>query len=329
MINQLIVLFVLFTSISFAQKSNDFAFYVDSTHTICKESNYKFIRVVKEYRLEKENYVFAEYYKSGKIALKGITKDKNSLKFIGSTVSFYENGTKKKISNYLDFHLNGKQFGWYENGTTEFEKEFLIDKKNNTIVEKILQHWDENNIQDVVNGNGFYRKTIGTNIEDNNFINTFSESGEIKNGLRHGIWTGKSNYFKTNFVENYNEGRLINGITTDENKIEHPYTKVYKKPIPKTGIDNFYKYIGQNYTIPRITPSYERPLTTNIDGKILISFIVDETGKLINPQIIYDLGYGTGDEALRILKKAADWLPGEIRGIKTKAYYTLPITIKN
>lgn len=319
--------FLLLFTFSYSQKSNDFAIYLDSMRNSCKESNYKYIRVIKEYYLEKEEYVFAEYYKSGKIALKGTTKDKNSLKLIGTTLSYYENGNRKNISNYLDYHLNGKQFGWYENETSEFEKEFIFDKKSNTSIEKILQHWDENNTQDVVNGNGFYKKTVETSNADSNINYAFSESGEIRNGFRHGIWTGKSKHLKIHFIETYNEGMLVNGISTDENKIEHPYTEILKKPTPRNGIDNFYKYIGQNYKTPRITPSYERPLSTTLDGKILISFIIDENGKIIDPKIIYDIGYGTGNEALRILKKAEDWIPGEIRGVPVRIRYSLPITI--
>ncbi|MEY4432323.1 MAG: hypothetical protein RLZZ44_453 [Bacteroidota bacterium] len=329
MINRLIALFVIFTSITNAQKSNDLAIYIDSTHTICKESNYTYIRIIKDYYLEKVDYSFAEYYKSGKIALKGTTKDKNALKLIGTAVSFYENGNKKEISNYLDSHLNGKQFGWYENGSSEFEKEFIFDKKNNTIIEKIVQHWDENNIQDVVNGNGFYKKSIENRTNNSNTANAFSENGEIRNGLRHGIWTGKSKQLKIDYREIYNEGILINGVSTDENHIEHPYTVISIKPSPKKGLDNFYKYIGLNFTVPRIVPSYERPLNASLKGRILISFVINENGNIIEPQIIQDIGYGSGDEAIRILKKTGDWIPGEIRGIKTKVSYTLPITINN
>lgn len=326
---QYITIFLLFFIFSYAQKSNDLAIYVDSTHTICKESNYKYIRIIKEYSLDKGEYSFTEYYKSGKIALKGTTKNKNGLKLTGTAVSYYENGNRKEISNYLDSHLDGKQFGWYENGVTEFEKEFIFDKKNNILIEKILQHWNEDNIQDVVNGYGFYKKNTETSTNNLNSTYAFSENGEIRNGLRHGIWTGTSKSLKIKYTETYNEGTFINGVSTDENQIEHPYTTISKKPTPKRGMDNFYKYIGLNYTVPRIAPSYERPLNVYLNGKILVSFVIDENGKLIDPKIIHDIGYGTGDEAIRIIKKTEDWIPGEIRGIRTKVSYSLPITINN
>jgi len=324
-----ITIFLLFFIFSYAQKSNDFAIYVDSLHNKCKESNYKYIRVVKDYYLEKDNYDFAEYYKSGKIAIKGTTKDKNYLRLIGTTIYYYENGNRKQVTTKSNSQPNEKQFRWYENEKPEFEKELIFDPKNNIIIEKIIQHWDENNIQDIINGNGFYKITETKDL----YLNpkaAFSESGEIKNGFRHGIWTGKSERLKIHFTETYNEGQFINGISTDLNNSEHPYTEIFKKPVPKTGMENFYKYIGQNYTIPRINPSYERPLNVNLEGKVIVSFIIAENGKLIDPKILYnDLGYGTGNEALRIIKKTEDWIPAEIRGIVTKFSYSLPIVIRN
>lgn len=323
------LLFLSFFFIGIAQKNKDLVIYVDSTHSFCKEKEHQYIRVIKDYYLDKESYVFAEYYKSGKIALKGETKDKNSMRFIGTVISYYENGNKKEISNYLNFSLNGKQFGWYENGTTEFEKDYNLDMKSKIIVEKIHQHWDENGNQDVINGNGFYTKATETKIDYLNPNTTFSESGEIKNGLRNGIWTGKSKELKISFTEIYNEGKFVNGVSTDWDNLEHPYTEVFKKPIPKIGMDNFYKYIGQHFIVPRVTPSYERPLSANLNGKILISFTIDKNGKIIDSKIIHDIGYGSGDEALRVIKKSEDWIPGEIRGVKTKVFYRLPITIKS
>jgi antitoxin component YwqK of YwqJK toxin-antitoxin module len=41
--------------------------------------------------------IFSDYYKSGKVALRGKTNDRDILKFDGTSISYYENGNKKQF----------------------------------------------------------------------------------------------------------------------------------------------------------------------------------------------------------------------------------------
>lgn len=52
----LLLLFIL--TPSFGQENKDAAFYIDSLGNISEEVNYKFIRTVKEYYVEKKEYNF-------------------------------------------------------------------------------------------------------------------------------------------------------------------------------------------------------------------------------------------------------------------------------
>jgi hypothetical protein len=142
-----LLLFIL--TPSFAQEKKDAALYIDSLGNVGEEFNYKFIRLIKEYHLDKKDYEFSEYYRSGKIALTGTTKDKDRIRLDGNSISYYENGNKKQISNYVDSHIDGKQFQWYENGVKQFEKDFTFDKINKESIEKILQYWDQNQVQKI------------------------------------------------------------------------------------------------------------------------------------------------------------------------------------
>ena len=321
--NKLFIIALLFSTIfSFAQapKIVSVKIFLDSLKIETSEANHKYYRIIRDYNADKALYEFLEYYKSGKIALRGTTKDRDKIKLDGNSMSYYENGSKKTMSNYTDSYLTGKQFQWYENGIMQFEKEYTFDPIQKQSNEKIIQYWDENKNQTIIDGNGIYDNQSELNTSDKNEISFFVEKGEIKNGVRDGIWTGKSAKLKFNFTENYDNGKLISGVSTDENGKNYNYSEVMQKPEPKNGIGSFYKYIGQNYYTPNVQ---------GLQGKIYITFVVDKEGKLIEPKVLRDIGYGTGSEAIRIINKASNWIPGKIRGIPIRTMYALPITIQS
>ncbi|WP_324688971.1 M56 family metallopeptidase [Flavobacterium cheonhonense] len=96
-----------------------------------------------------------------------------------------------------------------------------------------------------------------------------------------------------------------------------------EKPEYQTGLEAFYQYIGSNYKIP------EEISTKKISGKIFASFIVEKDGTLSNIKILRDMGYGTGEEAKRVLENSPKWLPGKIDGKPVRTMYSLPIAIKS
>jgi antitoxin component YwqK of YwqJK toxin-antitoxin module len=58
--------------------------------------NFSLLRLVQSYHKDKNIYEFFEYYKSGKIAERGFTKDKNKIVLDGAYISYYENDNRKK-----------------------------------------------------------------------------------------------------------------------------------------------------------------------------------------------------------------------------------------
>jgi len=92
------------------------------------------------------------------------------------------------------------------------------------------------------------------------------------------------------------------------------------KPDFPGGIANFYKYIGRNYQVPE---------EDGLKGKVFVSFVVEKDGSLTDIKVIRDIGYGTGKEAIRVLKSSPKWTPGEQNGKKVRVLYSLPITIQS
>lgn len=314
------LLFLLIPKIGFSQVSknnelelspNDRFFYLDSISQETTSKDYVYIRVIKDSKLKKDTYAVQEYYRSGAMRMEGISKTYDGYSKEGNVFYYYKNGNKKSTANYIKGRVNGKDNEWYENGTKKLEGEFIEDEKKRTTQHKINQFWDVNGVQKVIDGNGFF--------EDKG-ENEYSK-GEIKNGFKEGDWEGTLVKLNVNYKEKYSDGKFISGTTTDKNGIQTTYNALEKKPEPKDGINNFYQYIGKNFNISR--------LPNGLKGKIYVTFVVDKNGKIIEPILLRDIGYGSGEEALRLVANAENWIPGEQRGIKVKVKYSLPITIQS
>ncbi|OYX84008.1 MAG: hypothetical protein B7Y83_09600 [Flavobacteriales bacterium 32-34-25] len=312
--NLLTTTLILLSIASYSQIIEPTRYNLDSLHYPTTKKDYKYIRVVENYKNQPNLFIFTEYYRSGKLSMKAISTKYEEPIFEGPRIDYYENGNKKRETQYSKNRINGQQVEWYKNQNKKSEKTIKTDPKTSVTVTQILQYWNENNEQKVIDGNGFYEETNG---------DTF-EKGEIRNSRKQGVWTGKNNKTNSTFTETYENGELLHGVSIDSNNIEHPYQVLFKKPEFKEGMTAFYQFIGKNYRLPNGVQAKpgEKP-------KLIALFNVDTDGKLVDIKIVNDLGHGTGEEAIRVLKKAPNWIPGIFRGMYTKTTYSLPITIHN
>ena len=86
------------------------------------------------------------------------------------------------------------------------------------------------------------------------------------------------------------------------------------------GLAKFYKYVSSNYRAPE---------EEGLKGKVFVTFVVEKDGSLTDIKVLRDIGYGTGAEAIRVLKKSPRWVPGEQNGKKIRVRYSLPISIQS
>jgi protein TonB len=92
------------------------------------------------------------------------------------------------------------------------------------------------------------------------------------------------------------------------------------KPDFPGGLDKFYKFIGKNFQVPE---------EEGLKGKVFVTFVVEKDGSLTDIKVLRDIGYGTGKEAIRVLKSCPKWNPGEQNGKKVRVLYSLPISIQS
>ncbi|MFY0483220.1 energy transducer TonB [Flavobacterium sp. PLA-1-15] len=110
-------------------------------------------------------------------------------------------------------------------------------------------------------------------------------------------------------------------VTEEESVIksdEEVYTNAETKPQFKGGISEFYNYIGKNYRVPEVE---------GLNGKVYVQFVIEKDGSLADIKIIRDIGHGTGEEAIRVLKNSPKWIPAKQNGRPVRVLYSLPISI--
>ena len=105
-------------------------------------------------------------------------------------------------------------------------------------------------------------------------------------------------------------------IEEDPNKI---YTAVEVKPEYPGGIAAFYKFVQKNFRTPEVDQ--------DVNGRVIVNFVVEKDGSLTDIKVVRDLGFGTGKEAIRLLKSAPKWKPGIQNGNPVRVLYSLPIMV--
>ncbi|MFC4815890.1 energy transducer TonB [Flavobacterium sp. GCM10023249] len=330
---------LLLNNILLAQGKKDKKIYLDSLKRETKETGHHFYRIIKDYRLDQKEYQVLTCYKSGKLEEeKTIAYKEDHQGSIGIIKRFYENGNPKHL--YTPYGLNdsiqSRTIEYYETGIKETEllathkgrkatlyKYYPNGNKEETIAidydsnipqfrSKTLEFWDENGIQTVANGNGYYsynneHKTIKGQLKEGNKVNqwiTFDKETGTTNTI---------NYNETGYFVN-GEIKLKDGETTTYNKYE-------TQPSPKKGLQDFTQHISKNFNFTR------EAIQNKVKGRIILEFIVEKDGKITEVKVIRGLGYGLDEEAIRVVSNYEDWIPGQQFGQNVRAHFSVPIAV--
>ena len=113
-------------------------------------------------------------------------------------------------------------------------------------------------------------------------------------------------------------------LIDDGNKvIEDPtknqiFTIVEQMPEFPGGEVEMIKYIVKNTHYPQIAKE------NGISGKVFLTFVVDQEGKVNDVKILRGIGGGCDEEAIRVVKSMPAWKPGKQNGRPVKVQYNLP-----
>lgn len=109
----------------------------------------------------------------------------------------------------------------------------------------------------------------------------------------------------------YGTGDAIDGV----------FEQVEAMPSFPGGMSAFLDYVAKHYRIPADGQH------GTVKGRLVIKFVVEKDGTLTGFEVMHDLGKGTGEEAIRVLRKAPRWKPGLQNGRPVRVYFTLPIRL--
>jgi protein TonB len=110
-----------------------------------------------------------------------------------------------------------------------------------------------------------------------------------------------------------------NNSNAGSNKENRIYTNVEQKPYFEGGDKGLAEFLEKNIVYPKAEKD------KGIDGKVVISFVVDEKGAVTDAIVLKSISPGLDKEALRVVNLLPKFKPGIMAGKAVKVFYTLPV----
>ncbi len=114
---------------------------------------------------------------------------------------------------------------------------------------------------------------------------------------------------------------LTENPTTSEDQLP-PFVMVEQMPQFAGGESAMMQYIGTNLKYP------ESAAKENIEGRVVLRFVVTKTGDIKDVSVIRSLDSRCDEEAMRVVRAMPKWTPGKQGGKDVDVYYTLPVLYK-
>lgn len=110
------------------------------------------------------------------------------------------------------------------------------------------------------------------------------------------------------------------GQENQKNSDVHP--AVDQMPEYPGGEDALKQFIAEKTNYP------EEAQKAGIEGKVYVTFIVDEQGNVADTKIARGVDPALDKEALRVVSELSTWKPGKYEDKAVKVSYTLPVSFK-
>ncbi|WP_235005423.1 energy transducer TonB [Pedobacter nyackensis] len=111
----------------------------------------------------------------------------------------------------------------------------------------------------------------------------------------------------------------VGAVAVGDNTVYDTFVGLEVQPDFPGGMDKFYKYLSKAIRYPAMAQE------NNIQGKVYLSFIIEKNGSLTDIKVERKLGFGTDEEAVRVLNASPKWMPGIQNGTAVRVKYNIPI----
>ncbi|HEY4650711.1 MAG TPA: TonB family protein [Pontibacter sp.] len=201
---------------------------------------------------------------------------------------------KVRVCTYSDLDGGKHRFGikaglyreWFENGKQKVEATYAQDTLTG-----VYKSWYES-------GNLYYKRNYSSSQDT---LTTFYESGKVRR------------------VEVYQGQEMLTGKVYDEDGKEIAFIPMFQLPRFPGGESLMMSWLANNIKYPKQT------IKSDVQGTVLVSFIVDKSGKIRDAEIMRGIHYAADAEALRVINKMPDWEPGLDEGKAVSVRFTLPV----
>ncbi|MEO6632075.1 MAG: TonB family protein [Mucilaginibacter sp.] len=281
-------------------------------------ADYSMLVLPPDTDVDKNLYIVYEYNKNGnRILITGSKTNDINLKYEGHYITFYANGHRKKIGTFIGGNPIGHETEYYPNGKLYYVKDYFTER--NDITENEINRAkarefraecrDSTGTILAANGNGTWVEF------DEDFKNVVAD-GPIVHGDKNSTWYIRNNGFVIK-QEHYKDGRLLSytdntGITT--------FSQVDGMPEFPGGIEAFSHFLGKNMRYPAVARE------NGTQGKVIVSFMVEEDGTLTNVRVSRGIGAGCDEESKRVIELSSPWKPGIKDGQPVRVAYSVPIS---
>jgi periplasmic protein TonB len=164
--------------------------------------------------------------------------------------------------------------------------------------------------------------------------------GNFEKGLQQGEWLVFNDTGRVKIKKVYDHGALVSSIDAirddslkgEEQKrklangetvnIDKNFVLVEIESEFPGGQKGWINYLVKNLRYP------DRAINLKKQGQVVIQFIVDKEGKVIQPEIIRSVEYSLDREAMRLIKESPRWVPAVQNGKVVKSYKKQPISFR-
>lgn len=154
------------------------------------------------------------------------------------------------------------------------------------------------------------------------------ESGQIrkdidyKDGKKSGQLLTYWDNGKPKRIDTYENDKLIEGKCINSDGVETIHYDYEKMPEFPGGINELMQYLVKETKYPN------KSRIRGIEGRVLVSFIVNKNGTISDIKIVQSVNDELDDEAIRVIKNMPKWEPGMEDGEAVRVAFNLPIKFR-
>lgn len=84
---------------------------------------------------------------------------------------------------------------------------------------------------------------------------------------------------------------------------------------------------GQTALDSFLKANFVQPKKSKVKGEVLVAFVVEIDGSLTEIGVLSDAGFGTADEAIRVMSVSPSWIPGTLNGRNVRVQHLIKIPV--